>query len=360
MEFGATVKLKNFHVHDFQSIHDSTPIAVGDVTCLVGKNESGKTAILKALTRINSEAATERHFNVTDDYPRRFSAAYRKDIKDGAREHAIVIEATFELSSAAIKDIEVRFGKDFLPPSDPSVVLHKGYANSISAYFPGATTSAALRHLVDQANLPRDLTDRLSALSSEHEMLAVLQDSDSISGIDDLQEHLQQITILGLHQHIYNSRIAERIPTFLYFDEYYQLKGEENLNSLQQRQADDALTPPDYALLGLLELAQVDLDELLEPNRTEDLFGILNAAENYLTEQALPYWSQNQHLQMKFDIRPARPGDPEGLREGLNIWGRIYDSKRMADTSLGSRSRGFLWFISFLAWYSQLRTQGGL
>ena len=56
---------------------------------------------------------------------------------------------------------------------------------------------------------------------------------------------------------------------------------------------------------------------------------------------------------MRFDIRPAYPGDPTTMTSGTNIWARIYDSKRMVTTPLGTRSRGFVWFFSFLAWFDQ-------
>ena len=46
------------------------------------------------------------------------------------------------------------------------------------------------------------------------------------------------------------------------------------------------------------------------------------------------------------------------MTNGMNIWGRVHDTKHMVSTSLGSRSRGFVWFFSFLAWYSQLCRKG--
>jgi hypothetical protein len=41
----------------------------------------------------------------------------------------------------------------------------------------------------------------------------------------------------------------------------------------------------------------------------------LEGAGNHLTRQILPYWSQNKHLQMRFDVRPVQGGDPEGMRQ---------------------------------------------
>ena len=58
--------LKTFQIHDFQSIRDSNPVEVGDITCL-GKNEAGKTAILGALYRLNPITKGEDKFDVTDD-----------------------------------------------------------------------------------------------------------------------------------------------------------------------------------------------------------------------------------------------------------------------------------------------------
>jgi hypothetical protein len=73
----------------------------------------------------------------------------------------------------------------------------------------------------------------------------------------------------------------------------------------------------------------------------------LEGAGNHLTRQILPYWSQNKHLQMRFDVRPAQGGDPEGMRQGINIWGEVYDTRHFVSTGLGTRSRGFVWFFVY-------------
>jgi ABC-type cobalamin/Fe3+-siderophores transport system ATPase subunit len=39
-------------------------------TCLVGKNEAGKTALLEAIYRLNPIIETDGNFDVTDDFPR--------------------------------------------------------------------------------------------------------------------------------------------------------------------------------------------------------------------------------------------------------------------------------------------------
>ena len=130
------------------------------------------------------------------------------------------------------------------------------------------------------------------------------------------------------------------------------MTGQDNIEALKQRQQAKQLKPSDYPLLGLIARARLDLDKLLNPNRTQTLKNKLQGASNYLTEQIMKYWSQNKHLQMQFDVRQGLPGDPEGMQTGTNIWGEVFDAVHQASTSLGTRSAGFVWFFSFLAWYA--------
>ena len=106
-------------------------------------------------------------------------------------------------------------------------------------------------------------------------------------------------------------------------------------------------------MLGLIDLARLNLDQLLAATDTQELVNKIEGASNHLSRQILKYWSQNKHIQVRFDLRQALAGDPEGMREGTNLWGSVYDTKHMASTRLGTRSRGFIWFFSFLAWFSQ-------
>jgi len=95
--------------------------------------------------------------------------------------------------------------------------------------------------------------------------------------------------------------------------------------------------------------------QLLAPHNTQALINKLEGASNYLSRQIFKYWSQNRHIAVKFDIRPGLPGDPENMRDGTNLWGFVYDAAHQVTIRLGTRSRGFIWFFSFLAWFSQQR-----
>ena len=65
------MKLITVQIQNFRSIDDTGPFKIADITCLVGKNEAGKTAILQALEVLNSADGNDE-YNKTRDYPRRY------------------------------------------------------------------------------------------------------------------------------------------------------------------------------------------------------------------------------------------------------------------------------------------------
>ena len=353
------MKLVKAHITNFRSIQDSTEFEIGDVTCLVGKNESGKTALLHALYRLNPVVKSDGGFDVTDDYPRRAVSDYEEDVEAGSREPDQVVEATYKFDNDDIEEIGDLYGPECLKSKTPTLVLHKGYSNEITLTGLEVDDKLALSYVIDHAGLSQPTADKLQALDSVHRMVDVLTSSETeqTEAVQTLAPTLQKICDHGVSQVIYDDIIRNRIPEFLYFDEYYQMKGQDNLDALTQRVAGDRLEDHDRPLLGLIDLAGLSLDQLVTPGRTEALIAKLEAAENRLTQKVLTYWSQNKHLRMKFDVRPANPEDGAGMDSGTNIWGRVQDTKHMVSTALGNRSRGFVWFFSFLAWYSKFRNE---
>src|SRR6266545_3580749 len=93
-------------VRKFKSIDDSGLVGFEpDVTCLVGRNESGKTAFLEALARANPMADDPRWFDELRDYPRALRASERAQVAD-----TVPIAASFELCDADVEALWAEFG----------------------------------------------------------------------------------------------------------------------------------------------------------------------------------------------------------------------------------------------------------
>ena len=383
------MKLRTVRVREFQSIWDSNVFEVDRATCLVGKNEAGKTAVVQALYRLNPIVADDGNFDVTDDYPRSEVEDYQQDVESGRRTHAIVVEATFELDAAELDAIRDKYGDGIL--SNPEVVISRGYAKDAAGKCKQFVSvpvdeSALVKNLIERFELPETmkrqamqyssvaqlfgfLTDvgtkrgeqvaaqtTASQIEDEAEKAAALENSKTLAESEQaeaLQSQLEELlTHTSIGDHIWQSILSAYFPKFLYFDEYYQMQGHDNVEALKERKAANTLKRSDRPLLGLIELARLDLDKLLTPHRTQELKNKLQGASNHLSSKILKYWSQNKHLSMQFDVRPGLPGDPEGMQNGTNIWGDVFDSNHLVSTGLGTRSAGFVWFFSFLAWYS--------
>jgi predicted ATP-dependent endonuclease of OLD family len=345
------MKLTHVRVTAFRSVLDSGTFDVGDITCLVGKNEAGKTAVLRALHRLNPLDETAGTFSVTDDYPRATVSDYERDVSSGKRAPARVVTATFELSAAERQLVEEEFGAQFLKSN--VLTLSRGYEDKLWVTLEH-DEAMACGHLVELAEMPATSAATFAACTSLELLQAALATATEDEHVKRLGALVEEISAArGFMLAAFNRHLASRVPKFLYFDEFYQMIGHENIDALKQRVAQKKLRRSDHPLLGLVELANLTLDDLVNPTRTLDLKNRLEGAGNKLSSTILKYWSQNRHIRMRFDVREARPEDPENMRSGTNLWAEVYDSKHLATTLVGERSRGFVWFFSFLAWYAQ-------
>ncbi|CDZ59244.1 ATP-dependent endonuclease [Neorhizobium galegae bv. orientalis] len=351
------MKLKQYRVREFRSIWDSGPIEVDDqTTCFVGKNEAGKTTVLTALYRTNPIRKADAVFDETYDYPKREVEDYRFAVENGEREKAVVVECTYELERADLRVIEDVFGPKAF--TDKTFRRETYYGKANSAAFLNVSESGARKHLSENPALSDELKTKLAAAATWADFDAALDAAEATEAVVALKKLVTKVSENGLHSYIFFSLIWPRAPKFLYFDEYYQMEGQANLNALIAREDDDKLLDSDYPLIGLINLARLDHRKLVATNNTVELKNKLQGAGNHLTQRIVKYWSQNRHIQMRFDVRDAKAGDPEGMQQGVNVWGEVYDSVHWATTPLSNRSRGFVWFFSFLAWYEDVKRQG--
>lgn len=350
------MKLREFRVREFRSIWDSGPVKVDDqVTCLVGKNEAGKTALLTALYRTNPIIDEHAAFDETYDYPKREVEDYRFAVENEDRDEAVVVEALYELEVSDIDAIESVFGPKVL--KGKTFKRETYYGKSNSKFVLSADDAAAREHLADKPALTDALKATLTEAADWNAFAAALDGTEATEAVNALKALVAKVREKGLAFYIFNSLIWPRAPKYLYFDEYYQMRGQANLNALIARDDAKKLEDSDYPLIGLINLARLDHRKLVAAKNTTELKNKLEGAGNHLTGRIVKYWSQNQHIQMRFDVRDAKPEDPPDMRQGINVWGEVYDTVHWAHTPLGTRSRGFVWFFSFLAWYEDIKRQ---
>ena len=83
------MRLRKFRIRAYRCIHDSGEINVGDLAAFVGRNESGKTTILQALTLLNKDEVVSE-LDLCDE----MSEELKSEIK--------LVEGEFELNQDEI------------------------------------------------------------------------------------------------------------------------------------------------------------------------------------------------------------------------------------------------------------------
>ena len=124
------MRLSTARITNYRCIDDSGEFSIGPVTCLVGKNESGKTAILLALERLKPANASRRKYDKLTDYPRKWLSEYEE--KNPGTE-AKVLETKWELSAEDANALKALLGADAL--RSRTVTVSKSYEQeSVSIY----------------------------------------------------------------------------------------------------------------------------------------------------------------------------------------------------------------------------------
>ena len=327
------MKLTQARVVNYRSIDDSSWVKIDDVTALVGKNESGKTAFLQAIRKINSISGEEDAFTIRD-YPRKGYIKYKKIHEQNPCE---VAQAEFELSPEELSEIESNFGNGVLASN--KVIVTKNYKNE-------RAWKIDISESVSSSSTGNTFTEPLTSPPTSFQNLVQNQNIESNGSVS---EKIAQ-------------QFLERwLPKFVYFDNYSLMRGKISINELRERSENGGpLDDADRTFLSLLTLSGVSLEDLEKDLGYEDIKVELESASITITDEIFEYWQQNRQLKVEFDVSQADPRDPAPLNEGKILHVRIENARHRVTVSFDERSKGFVWFFSFLSYFSHLEeTESG-
>jgi ABC-type hemin transport system ATPase subunit len=334
--------LKSAVVRKFRSIEDSGQVRFEpDVTCLVGKNESGKTAFLEALYRSNP-LGRGAGFQELRDYPRRLRNRERAQIPA-----TVPVTATFELQDVDIEAVWRQFGPGVLTSRELEV--ERTYANRHRLTVHQDKVAQA-RHLLVKAGLD----PRLAGGADFDELLARLEHELQRTRLTEVAEVMRELQGRDLAAEL-GVFLAGRLPKFLYFDAFSVMPGRASIPRLQ-RTPEARLTPGERTMLALLRLAGVEAEEFTSSGY-EARRAALEAAANEISEEVFEYWSQNRQLAVELDVDFAGPAPRPG-EDPPFIEVRIRNDRHRVTLNFGERSEGFVWFFSFLVAFSEFRDAG--
>ncbi len=294
------MKLKSVQVKNFKCHEDSTRFNICPVTCLVGKNEAGKTSLLEALHKLNPDVAELGEFDVLLEYPRRRRKQYQRRAESEPDDALIT---RWELEDKDVKALEEKLGSGAVPSK--MLEIRKGYYRGLRWAFDGGQ--------------PQE--DSLPA---------------------SLQKELEKL-----------------LPKFLYFSKCNIMEGRVAIENLIKNQERGKLSGSERIFLALLDLVGTRPAHLTRIENSEELIADLEAASAPITDKIFKYWSQNTSLRVSFQLHPGKPQDPPPFDNGHVFETRVLNTRHNLTLNFDERSTGFVWFFSFLVWFSEIRRMFG-
>lgn len=348
------MELKRVRIRNFRSVEDSGEFTLEHLTCLVGKNEAGKTAVLQAIAGLNPHPATPFAYELERDYPKRYLARYNER-HDG--KEAQVIRSVWQLSAEEIEALKGEFGSDSV--TGATLTVSRSY-NSTGTYWQLPIDEASsIAFLISQCGFSAAEKSQVGSPATVKELIGKLEGLQSNAkhkALHDLVSGYPNKSILSKARSI----LEPYFPQFMYFSNYDRMNAMVHLPTLRDRAKDETLFSNekyrgDRLFWEFLEYSGVPLSEILDATTFEIFNAKLLAASNVLTEEILDYWTQNQDIEIRVSVAEGLRGDPPPFNSGAVGRARIYNLLHKADTSFSERSAGFTWFFSFLIKFDRVK-----
>lgn len=376
------MRLAKVRVQNYRSIIDTGEFEVeSNKTILVGPNEAGKTAVMRALQQIKPPEGVPK-FDPQRDYPRRlYNDIQTKKVEP---KNVEVVTAEFALDDDDMSLVPKEWGEvtySFTRMLDNSYVhTLKGAPQKPMISDITDDLRRLAKHLDAQQPPPTEgvpvtlPSAKLAELLKEHtfgwvsgkiaeafggwiEEYAIDVDEDDEKEMARLAKLRSKVAIGAKRDDLVRSLYA-RIPTFIYYNNYLRVRPVIHLGHLARRQASGTLDDAqyDYGNLCLLRLLGFDVAELSklgdvanqDPDNAAklDVFRqklderryALNAAEVRLSEGIREVWRPDQSK-----------GEAANLRieaDGQYLVVSVMDDVGVA-VELDQRSEGFQWLTSF-------------
>jgi len=341
---------------------------VGDLAAFVGRNESGKTTILQALTLLNKDQQVSE-LDLCDEMT--------EDLKEEIR----LAEGEFELNHNEIKLIKETF------PSIPDIKkikIFRSNKNPIPQYDFGDVNISEdensglnswenfrekflsfLETIPNHVKIKLDtgffegqapeteemFRNEMAEFGNNLQVLAadeaqVIEEWNNIS--EETDSNFQSLLVGTTEKMALENFIDSNLhPRFVYFSDYKKIIGNVNLNEYRKEENGPSIefTEEEYdkadTVDNLFYLAELDVEELEEvKNSPSQLIKLLNTCSKRLTEKLNPAWK----------------GDPIHVELRLNpnnvmsvVISDVHKDGTVTNTGLlNRRAEGFKWTFSFI------------
>jgi predicted ATPase len=371
------MELLSFRVLNFRSINDSTPIRLGKRTVLVGRNESGKSALLRALRGLKMPDGTVDRVTFARDYPRDRSrksfdanlialetewtlndedrAALGKVWPRASAASGVNISRTYKerrtigfVGLRPLPDIANDASTEFKKLSKAArAAVKKLLPESEEINAPLAGLEAAIAAQVQEEDWPERVTSSSKSVRDTLTALGVPIAGEVGDAIDAVERAANAVQKDEEQHTAARTWAVGRMPVFVYLDEWDFLSGHEDIDQYLTNVEKKQQTPANRNFGKLLKVAELDakeLKDLLVQNHEERKL-LTDRAGRVMTRTLRELW-KDREITVSFNV-------DAGHFDVL-----VSDQETNALVPLDERSRGFRWYFSFYVTFAA-DTQNG-
>src|SRR5690348_13382493 len=362
------MRLRKFRVQGYRCIHDSGEIKVGDLAAFVGRNESGKTTILEALTLLNKDTKLSE-LDLCDEMTEELKSEVR--LAEGEfvlseKETALIREKFPNLQ-------DIRKMKIFRTNKNPRVQYDFGdvkisgeaskrlnswenFVDRIKSFVDEMPNPIRIR--VDTKFLsappPRTREVFMDMMAEFNNNMIASQEPSIISGWKDIYQDLESIfdnMLIGTNERsALDNFIEDKLhPRFVYFSDYKKILGNIDLEEFVRETKGIRAKGLEYVeefdkaetVNNLFYLAELDAQKLEEvQNSPSRLIKLLHTSSRRLSERLNPAWKGDPiHVELRWN-----PGNVLSV-----VISDVHKDGTVTNTGLlNRRAEGFKWTFSFI------------
>ena len=363
------MRLRKFRVQAFRCIHDSGDVVVGDLAAFVGRNESGKTTILQALTMLDKDEVISE-LDLCDEMTERLKSEIRiveGDFDLSQDETEIIKEKfpSFQLKKLKIfrsnknPEVQYDFGDIKIDQKeDENLEYWQNITKQLSDFVESIPNYISKKLDADffTGNTPKDkkiiqaeldeFNNTLQAIATEEQQVI----SEWEETYTDIIKNIEKILIDDTESEALKKFIGDNLhPRFVYFSDYKKILGNINLTEYIKESEDGASSGIEYiegfdraeTVGNLLYLAELEIEKLEElKNSPSKLIKFLNTASKNLTQRLNPSWKGEA---INVELR-LNPGNILSV-----VLSDVHRDGTITNTGLlNRRAEGFKWTFSFI------------
>jgi len=376
------MRLEAFRVQNYKKVQDTGWVTCRNLTAFVGKNEAGKSAIFRGLSKLNPSDG-EKYDGLKEFPRRRYTDEFESQdwpvasgrflLEDDDQRQLVEICPALEnaKSVTATRYYSWDIDLDFDPTPEVAVPQRKQLIECIQSAkqqvaeltapdgkgdelgnIKTAVTSAfdsleaaLTKHSPDQPPTKTEIEQALNALvtQSNEEWQKRLLDplKQPFSALAEQEAILKQLEDA-------KSWVENNLPRFVYFDRYDILDSAIHIPTFLQELQDQRKGPKHRVTLCLFKHVGLDLQDMLQlgsyqqgqgfqdavRRKLDELSIKANSASITMTDRFRDWWEQRRH-RFRYDFQG----------EYFRIW--VSDDLDPSDIELDQRSMGLQYFFSF-------------